>query len=171
MPVPTWDGQLLSGRHTVVLRTNHGDITLELNADAAPRTVTNFIVLAKGGYYEGVTFHRVIPGFMIQGGDPTGTGAGGESIYGDRFDDEIDAHSALYKHGYKKGVVAMANAGPDTNGSQFFIMDADNGLPPAYTIFGHVTDGQSTVRNIAKCARDRHDKPREAVTFTVEVKQ
>jgi cyclophilin family peptidyl-prolyl cis-trans isomerase len=169
MPSINWDGNLLSGKHTVIVHTNHGDITLELNADAAPRTVTNFVTLAKNGYYEGVTFHRVIPSFMIQGGDPTGTGAGGESIYGDRFDDEIDAHSALYKHGYKKGVVAMANAGPNTNGSQFFIMDADNGLPPAYTIFGHVTNGQATVRSIAKCARDRNDKPREAVTFTVEV--
>ncbi|MDB4978111.1 MAG: peptidyl-prolyl cis-trans isomerase [Candidatus Peribacteria bacterium] len=165
-----WDGKILTGKHTVVLKTSQGDITLELNADAAPRTVTNFVTLAKAGYYNGLTFHRVIPGFMIQGGDPNGNGSGGESIYGQKFNDEISNAPDLYTTGYKKGVVAMANAGPNTNGSQFFIMESDYGLSPDYTIFGKVTAGQDTVSKIAAVPRDANDMPGKPVTFTVTVK-
>ena len=108
-----------------VIRTNHGTIRLELLEEDAPKTTENFMMLAERGYYNGVIFHRVIKGFMIQGGDPTGTGRGGESAWGGRFADEINPSSALYQRGYKVGTVAMANAGPNTNGSQFFIMHVD----------------------------------------------
>ena len=167
----TWDGKLLKGKHTVVLKTSKGDITLELDADTAPKTATNFITLAKNGYYDNLTFHRVIPGFMIQGGDPTGNGTGGQSIYGEMFADEIDMSSAVTKNGYKAGVIAMANRGPNTNSSQFFIMDKNYPLPPNYTIFGHVTAGQSVVSAIANVDRDpTNDMPKQKVTFTVTVK-
>ncbi len=165
--VPKWDGKLLTGKQIVILVTSMGNITLELDADVAPKTVTNFVTLAKAGYYDDVTFHRVIPDFMIQGGDPDGTGAGGASIYGPEFADEINPNSPLYKTGYAEGVVAMANRGPNTNGSQFFIMDQDNQLPPNYTIFGHVLNGQDVVRKIATVNRDQADKPLEPVTFRV----
>lgn len=166
----TWDGKMLKGKQTVVLCTSMGDIKLELDADAAPKTVTNFLALSGSGYYTNLTFHRVIPGFMIQGGDPTGNGKGGKSIYGEMFEDEIDASSDLYKTGYKAGVLAMANRGPNTNGSQFFIMDADYPLPPNYTIFGHVTENQSVVSAIARVDRNPgNDMPREKVTFKVVV--
>lgn len=165
-----WDGKLVSGKHSVLLETSMGAITVELNADAAPKTVTNFMALASSGFYNGLTFHRVIPGFMIQGGDPNGDGTGGASIYGERFEDEIDASSAVYKRGYKKGVMAMANAGPNTNGSQFFIMETDYPLPPNYTIFGNVTSGQDVVSAIANVDRSRvNDMPTTPVTFTVKV--
>ena len=166
----TWDGTIVSGTHIVTLKTSKGDVTLELNADAAPKTVTSFMALASSGYYNGLTFHRVIPGFMIQGGDPNGNGTGGRSIFGDTFEDEINATSALYKTGYKAGVIAMANRGPNTNGSQFFIMDADYPLPPNYTIFGHVTAGQEVVHSIATVDRDpSNDMPTKAVTFSVTI--
>ncbi len=169
--VAPWDGTYLTGKHTVVLKTNKGDITLSLDASAAPKTVTNFITLAKAGFYNGLTFHRVIDGFMIQGGDPNGNGTGGGSIYGPTFADEIKADAPLYKTGYKAGVIAMANRGPDTNGSQFFIMQKDYPLPSSYTIFGRVTAGQSIVDTIAKVPSDpTTNKPNEPVTFTVEVK-
>lgn len=161
---------LLSGKHLVTLKTSKGNIELELDADMAPKTVTNFIVHAKEGYYDGLIFHRVIPGFMIQGGDPNGTGTGGESIYGDTFEDEIDPTDSVYAGGYKQGAIAMANRGPDTNGSQFFIMDADYGLPPSYTIFGRVIKGQEVVTAIARVERDGRDKPLTPVTFTPTVK-
>lgn len=164
-----FDGKLLSGKHTVILKTSEGDITVELDADAAPKTTTNFVVLAQSGYYEGLTFHRVIPGFMIQGGDPSGNGTGGDSVYGDTFEDETDDTNALMAKGYKAGVMAMANRGPDTNGSQFFIMDADYPLPPNYTIFGMVTDGQKVVNTIARVEKDGNDRPAAPVTFTVEI--
>ena len=160
-----WDGKLLKGLHKVVLETSEGDITLELNADASPRTVTNFVTHAKNGYYDHLTFHRVIPGFMIQGGDPKGDGTGGASIYGRSFDDEIANAPGLYRVGYHKGVVAMANAGPNTNGSQFFIMETDYPLPPRYTIFGKVTNGQNVVSAIASVGRDADDMPSKPVTF------
>jgi cyclophilin family peptidyl-prolyl cis-trans isomerase len=96
---------------------------------------------------------------MIQGGDPTGTGRGGESAWGGRFNDEIDSSSALYQRGYKAGTVAMANAGPNTNGSQFFIMHNDYPLPPNYTIFGRVGEGQEVVNAIANSKTDRNDRP------------
>ncbi len=165
-----WDGKILKGKHTVTLKTSMGDITLELNADASPKTVTNFVTLAKSGFYDGLTFHRVIPGFMIQGGDPNGNGTGGKSIYGPEFDDEITNAPELYDIGYKKGVLAMANSGPNTNGSQFFIMDSDYGLPPNYTIFGKVLSGQDVVSAIARVPRGANDRPKEEVTFTVKVK-
>ena len=149
---------------TAVIQTNKGTIKFELLESDAPKTTENFIKLAERGYYDGVIFHRVISGFMIQGGDPTGTGRGGESAWGGRFNDEIEASSALYQRGYKKGTVAMANAGPNTNGSQFFIMHADYPLPPSYTIFGRVTDGLDIVDSIATTETDRGDKP------TAEVK-
>ena len=142
-----------------VIKTNLGTIRFELLEADAPKTTENFITLAEKGYYDGVIFHRVIKGFMIQGGDPTGTGRGGQSAWGGRFDDEINPRSAVYQRGYKAGTVAMANAGPNTNGSQFFIMHADYPLPPSYTIFGKVTEGQDVVDTIATTARDRNDKP------------
>jgi cyclophilin family peptidyl-prolyl cis-trans isomerase len=144
---------------TAVIQTNKGTIRFELLEDEAPKTSENFITLAQRGYYNGIIFHRVIKGFMIQGGDPTGTGRGGESAGGGRFADEIDPSSAVYQRGYKAGTVAMANAGPNTNGSQFFIMDVDYPLPPNYTIFGRVTEGQDVVNAIASSKRDSSDRP------------
>ena len=148
---------------TAAIQTNHGTIRFELLESDAPKTTENFITLAERGYYDGVIFHRVIKGFMIQGGDPTGTGRGGESAWGGRFNDEIDSSSALYQRGYKKGTVAMANAGPNTTGSQFFIMHADYPLPPSYTIFGRVTDGLDVVDKIATTETDRSDRPSSEV--------
>ncbi len=145
------------------IQTNKGTIRFELLESDAPKTTENFITLAERGYYDGVIFHRVIKGFMIQGGDPTGTGRGGEAAKGGRFNDEIDSSSAVYQRGYKKGTVAMANAGPNTNGSQFFIMHADYPLPPSYTIFGRVTDGLDVVDAIGTSETDRSDKPVSAV--------
>ncbi len=143
-----------------VIETDHGTIEIEFYRKDAPKTVENFVQLAKKGYYNGVLFHRVIGGFMIQGGDPTGTGGGGESIYGQRFDDETNANSDLYKTGYKRGVVAMANAGPNTNGSQFFIMHKDYALPPNYTIFGKVVKGIETVDKITAQPTGPGDRPK-----------
>ena len=123
-----------------IIKTNKGDIQLELNPAEAPMTVNNFVSLARDGYYDGGTFHCVVPGFVIQGGDPTGTGTGGP---GYKFQDEA------VKRPYKAGTVAMANAGPHTNGSQFFICLEDQpGLPPNYTIFGVTVAGMDVVRNI-----------------------
>jgi cyclophilin family peptidyl-prolyl cis-trans isomerase len=136
------------GRHAVI-ETDKGSIELELLPDAAPRAVENFRLLAEHGYYDGVTFHRVVEGFMIQGGDPSGDGTGGESAWGGYFDDELDPQSALYRDGYRRGIVAMANAGPNTNGSQFFIMHRDYDLAPNYVIFARVTSGMSVVDAIA----------------------
>ena len=148
-----------------VIQTNKGTIRFELLETDAPKTTENFITLAQKGFYDGVIFHRVIKGFMIQGGDPTGTGRGGQSAWGGRFNDEIDAKSPVYQRGYKKGTVAMANAGPNTNGSQFFIMHVDYPLPPSYTIFGRVTEGQDVVDAIATTDRDQNDRPRADVTM------
>ena len=141
-----------------VIQTNHGTIRFELLEDAAPKTTENFITLAEKGYYDGVVFHRIIKGFMIQGGDPTGTGRGGQSAWGGRFDDEINPASNLYKKGYRAGTVAMANAGPNTNGSQFFIMHVQYPLPPNYTIFGQVIEGQEAVNAIACCPTGPNDQ-------------
>jgi cyclophilin family peptidyl-prolyl cis-trans isomerase len=150
---------------TAVIRTNHGTIRFELLEAEAPKTTENFISFAARGYYNDVIFHRVIKGFMIQGGDPTGTGRGGESVWGGRFADEIEASSPLYQRGYKTGTVAMANAGPNTNGSQFFIMHVDYPLPPKYTIFGRVSEGQEVVDAIASTPTDAQDRPRSPVTM------
>ena len=147
------------------IKTNKGTIRFELLETEAPKTTENFIKLAERGYYDGVIFHRVIKGFMIQGGDPTGTGRGGEAAAGGRFADEINRSSALYQGPYKKGTVAMANAGPNTNGSQFFIMHADYPLPPSYSKFGQVIEGQEIVDAIAEVERDRNDRPRQDVVM------
>jgi cyclophilin family peptidyl-prolyl cis-trans isomerase len=136
-----------------------GTIRFELLEEDAPKTTENFRLLAEKGYYDGVIFHRVIKGFMIQGGDPTGTGRGGESASGGRFKDEINASSPLYQGKYEAGTVAMANAGPNTNGSQFFIMHTDYPLPPSYTKFGRVIEGQDVVDAIATTPTGAGDKP------------
>lgn len=133
--------QLEDGKdYQAILHTNKGDMTIDLLEDEAPATVNNFVFLAEQGYYTNVPFHRVIKSFMIQTGDPTGTGAGGP---GYRFADEPVTRD------YVRGTVAMANAGPNTNGSQFFIMHQDNPLPKNYTIFGELTDGADTLDAIA----------------------
>src|SRR4026208_1065660 len=144
---------------TAAIQTNKGTIKVELLESDAPKTTENFITLAEKGYYDGVIFHRVIKDFMIQGGDPTGTGRGGESAWGGRFNDEINCGSEVYQTGYKAGTMAMANAGPNTNGSQFFIMHVDYPLPPSYTIFGRVTEGQDVVNAIATTPTGPGDRP------------
>jgi len=148
---------------TAEIQTNKGTIKFELLEQDASKTTENFRLLAEKGYYDGVIFHRVIKGFMIQGGDPTGTGRGGQSAWGGRFADEINPSSEVYRRGYKSGTVAMANAGPNTNGSQFFIMHVDYALPPSYTIFGRVTEGQDIVNAIASSETDRNDRPASEV--------
>ncbi len=221
----------LTGKHTVILHTSKGDITLELDANAAPKTVTNFVLLAKAGYYDNLTFHRVINNFMIQGGDPSGNGTGGESVFGPTFEDEINAdsyglqnikvkdvaqgqqippgmenlslkdvytqqgmhfNSSLKSIPMARGIIAMANRGPDTNGSQFFILQSDapaKDLSGKYTVFGKVTSGMDVVDAIAGVETEAmknkkenpncdgmgqggcgEDKPVVPVTFTVEVK-
>lgn len=197
------------GKYTVTLKTSKGDITLTLDADAAPKTVTNFVTRAERGSYDNLTFHRVIDDFMIQGGDPLGTGAGGESIFGATFEDEINAESyGLHeKHlqdvsddplppemqqmtlkqyyelqGYHynsnlkslpmvRGAIAMANRGPNTNGSQFFIIQGESTpwLEGKHTVFGNVTSGIEVVDMIAKVPTGAGGKPLEPITFTVEV--
>lgn len=149
-----------------VIETNKGTIRVELLEDAAPKTTENFRLLAERGYYDGIIFHRVIKGFMIQGGDPQGSGRGGESAWGGKFADEINASSALYQGPYEAGTLAMANAGPNTNGSQFFIMHVDYPLPPNYTKFGKVIEGQDVVNQIATSPTDRNDKPTSPITMT-----
>lgn len=126
----------------------YGDIKVELYDEDAPKTVENFLRLTDKGYYDGVIFHRVSKGFVIQGGDPTGTGSGGESAWGGTFEDELNPNTASYKAGYTKGVLAMANRGANTNSSQFFIMLDDVPLPHNYTIFGKVVAGQDVVDKI-----------------------
>ena len=148
--------------HIVTIKTNKGEIKFETYDADAPKTVENFITLANKKFYDGVIFHRVIDGFMIQGGDPTGTGTGGP---GYKFADELNPQTESYKNGYKKGTVAMANAGPNTNGSQFFIMVADYPLPNSYTIFGKVIAGQEVADAIAKVAKNGSDKPLENVVM------
>ena len=140
------------------LHTNHGEIEFELFDDDAPQTVENFTKLARDGFYDGVIFHRVIPDFMIQGGDPTGTGRGGP---GYQFDDEFNQHKVV------RGAFAMANAGPNTNGSQFFIVTADETpwLDGKHTVFGRVTNGMDVVDKISNVQTDASDKPREDVTI------
>ena len=171
------------------IKTNHGDIVIQLFPEEAPMTVENFVRLAQTGYYDGVTFHRVISDFMIQGGDPEGTGAGGQSIWGHNFEDEFS--NELFN---LRGALSMANAGPNTNGSQFFIVQNKNmpkrfiqqlrdaqypeevvkaykqgGTPwldHRHTVFGHVTEGMDVVDEIAKVAKDGNDKPLEDVVIT-----
>ncbi|MDD5041134.1 MAG: peptidylprolyl isomerase [Candidatus Peribacteraceae bacterium] len=168
-PAPAgFDGTLLTGKHTVILHTSLGDVTLELDADSAPQTVTNFVVLGRTGYYNGLTFHRVIKDFMIQGGDPNGNGTGGESIFGPTFDDETTNNPIPLV----RGVIAMANRGPNTNGSQFFIITRADGTPwllGKHTPFGHVTEGLEVVDTISTVSVGANEKPVDPVTFTVEV--
>lgn len=175
------------------IKTNHGEIVIQLFPEQAPKTVENFVGLAKKGYYDGVIFHRVINDFMIQGGDPTGTGMGGESIWGVPFEDEFS--NELFNI---RGALSMANAGPATNGSQFFIVQNQNvpaqmagqmeaaGYPKEiiaayenggtpwldhrHTVFGQVTSGMDVVDEIATVERDMADKPKEDVVIkTVEI--
>ncbi|ATP35322.1 peptidylprolyl isomerase [Ligilactobacillus salivarius] len=175
------------------IKTNHGEIVIQLFPEQAPKTVENFVGLAKKGYYDGVIFHRVINDFMIQGGDPTGTGMGGESIWGAPFEDEFS--NELFNI---RGALSMANAGPATNGSQFFIVQNQNvpaqmagqmeaaGYPKEiiaayknggtpwldhrHTVFGQVTSGMDVVDEIAAVERDMADKPKEDVVIeTVEI--
>lgn len=148
--------------HMITLDTNYGEIVIETYDADAPNTVKNFVTLAEKGFYNGLTFHRVIKGFMIQGGDPNGNGTGGP---GYQFADELNPNTDSYKAGYRKGVVAMANAGPNTNGSQFFIMHQDYPLPNNYTIFGHVISGQDVVDKIANVKTGASDKPVSPVTM------
>ena len=136
------------GRHAVI-ETDKGPIEIEFFADQQPKAVENFRLLAEHGYYDGLTFHRVVKGFMIQGGDPLGNGTGGESAWGPPFADDIDPNSQLYRDGYRRGLVAYANSGPNTNGSQFFIMHDDYPLPPNYVIFARVTSGMNVVDALA----------------------
>jgi cyclophilin family peptidyl-prolyl cis-trans isomerase len=150
--------------YSATIETSKGSITVDLFAERATKTVNNFVFLAREGFYDGVIFHRVIEQFMIQGGDPTGTGTGGP---GYRFEDELEA---AREHGYPRGTLAMANAGPNTNGSQFFIVHRDAGLPPQYSVFGEVTEGIDVVDAIATTPTDASDRPHEDVTIqSVEV--
>jgi cyclophilin family peptidyl-prolyl cis-trans isomerase len=140
-----------------VLETDKGTIEIELLPGAAPKTVENFRLLAERGFYNGLTFHRIVKGFMIQGGDPRGDGRGGESAWGGTFDDEIQRESPLYQRGagYKRGIVAMANRGPNTNTSQFFIIHQDHPMAPNYTIFGQVKQGMEVVDALAELPTQR----------------
>jgi peptidyl-prolyl cis-trans isomerase B (cyclophilin B) len=140
------------------LHTTHGDVVVELFDDDAPKTVGNFVTLAKDGYYDGLTFHRVIPDFMIQGGCPRGDGTGGP---GYEFEDEPNDHSVVH------GALAMANRGPNTNGSQFFIVTAEAApwLDGKHTVFGRVTEGMDVVERISELPRDSHDRPEERVAI------
>jgi peptidyl-prolyl cis-trans isomerase B (cyclophilin B) len=140
------------------LHTNHGAIAIELFDDDAPKTVENFLKLAREGFYDGVIFHRVIPDFMIQGGDPTGTGSGGP---GYQFEDEFNDRKVV------RGALAMANAGPNTNGSQFFIVttEAASWLDGKHTVFGTVTGGMDVVDAISALETDGRDRPRTDVTI------
>jgi len=140
------------------LHTNHGQIEIELFDEDAPKTVENFLKLARDGFYDGVIFHRVIPDFMIQGGDPTGTGTGGP---GYTFEDEFNDHKVA------RGALAMANAGPNTNGSQFFVVTAEATpwLDGKHTVFGRVTNGMDVVDEISNVDTDSSDKPREAAVI------
>ncbi|BDY13364.1 peptidylprolyl isomerase [Hydrogenimonas cancrithermarum] len=148
-------------KHPLVkLQTNMGDIVLEIRSDWAPLASENFLQHVKEGYYDGVPFHRIIRGFMIQGGDPTGTGRGGDSIWHKPFRDEF-APNVVFD---RPGILAMANAGPNTNRSQFFItVGRAPWLNGHYTIFGVVKEGMETVYNISKVSTDRRDRPRKPV--------
>jgi cyclophilin family peptidyl-prolyl cis-trans isomerase len=143
-------------RHSATIRTSCGEIAVELYSQEAPRTANNFAFLAAQGFYDATVIHRVVPGFVVQMGDPTGTGSGGP---GYRFGDEL---SAARNRGYERGTLAMANAGPDTNGSQFFICLDRVGLPPQYSVFGEVTSGMDVVDRIATVPL-RGESPRETV--------
>ena len=158
----------ISKKYTAVIKTSMGDMSIEFFTEDAPMTVNNFINLSRDGYYDNVIFHRVISGFMIQGGDPSGTGHGEMGKYpGYKFEDELNNQRS-----YDKGILAMANAGPDTNGSQFFFMHVDYPLPYQYTIFGFVTEGLDVIDKIASVETGDGDKPiNDVVIETIEVKE
>jgi cyclophilin family peptidyl-prolyl cis-trans isomerase len=153
--------------YTATIDTTKGKIVLELFPKEAPKTVNSFVFLAREKFFDGTIFHRVIPGFMIQGGDPTGTGRDGP---GYQFENENQNTTRTFD----TGIVGMANAGPNTNGSQFFIMDAPSQLPPHdYTIFGKVKEGQDVVHAIATAPRNAEDRPNEKIemkSVTIEEK-
>ncbi|MEP0860003.1 MAG: peptidylprolyl isomerase [Ignavibacterium sp.] len=145
-----------------IIQTNMGTIELELFADKTPKTVENFVGLANKGYYNGVIFHRVIDNFMIQGGDPTGTGRGGQSLWGGKFEDEFVPE---LKHD-SEGILSMANAGPNTNGSQFFItLVPTPWLDGRHTVFGKVIKGMDVVKAIGKVPRNQQDRPLKDVVM------
>ena len=146
-------------RYTAQMETSMGSLTIALDPVAAPKTVNNFVFLAREGYYDGVIFHRIIQGFVIQGGDPTGTGRGGP---GYRFEDELPSAGR-----YELGSLAMANAGPNTNGSQFFIISGPSGmnLPPQYSLFGKVVKGLEVVDQMEKVKTGPGDKPVQDVVI------
>ncbi|MCG1010083.1 peptidylprolyl isomerase [Salinicoccus sp. ID82-1] len=189
MSYPQLSSEVGSNEVQAVIETNHGDVKVKLFKDIAPKTVENFTTHAKNGYYDGQIFHRVIKDFMIQGGDPTGTGMGGESIYGGSFEDEFSTEAFnLY------GALSMANAGPGTNGSQFFIVQAkavpaqmlsqlegagypaeiieayekQGGTPwldQRHTVFGHVIEGMDVVEKIADVKKGPQDRPMQDVVI------
>lgn len=158
-----------SGDEIVRLKTNFGDVVLRFFPSEAPKAVENFVTHCRNGYYDGITFHRVIRNFMIQGGDPKGTGSGGKSIWGREFENEISP-----KLSHLVGAISMANAGPDTNGSQFFIVQGRDQkfLDGDYSVFGQVIEGQEVVDAIADLPVDRNDRPRTPAVIekaTVEI--
>jgi peptidylprolyl isomerase/peptidyl-prolyl cis-trans isomerase B (cyclophilin B) len=164
MTKPTWTSppamEIDPARtYRAALETSHGTIQIDLFAAQAPRTVNNFVFLARQGFFDGLTFHRVIPGFVIQGGDPKGTGAGDA---GYEFEDEL-----ANDLDYRTGTLAMANAGPNTNGTQFFIVDGPRGeaLPKNYSIFGRVSDGMDVVHSIAGVRTGQQDRPIDEVSI------
>ena len=152
----------------VVLETNQGKVEIALMPEVAPKACENFIGLVEKGYYDGLVFHRVIKGFMIQGGDPTGSGMGGESIWGKKFGDELDKKVQFDA----PGILAMANAGPNTNGSQFFITTAKTPwLNMHHTIFGKVISGYDIVQKIERTATDPSDRPVTEQKFKTYLKK
>lgn len=192
---PQLSKEVAANEALVVMNTNHGAIKIKLFPEQAPKTVENFLTHAENGYYDGIIFHRVIEDFMIQGGDPTGTGMGGESIFGDTFEDEFSME--LFN---LRGALSMANAGPGTNGSQFFIVqnssapasakqmkdggwpeeiaeayEANGGTPhldQKHTVFGQVIEGMDTVDAIANVKKGAQDKPVEDVVIeSIEILQ
>ncbi len=153
-----------AGEQIVVMETSKGTIKIQLFPEYAPKTVENFVGLIEKGYYDGLIFHRVIPDFMIQGGDPEGTGRGGESLWGGKFEDEFSPNL----HNIR-GALSMANAGPNTNGSQFFIVQKEGGTPwldDRHSVFGQVFEGMDIVDEIANADRDPADKPLEDINMT-----
>ena len=163
---PQQDAQNYAGP-VAPFKTTLGDIQVKLFADLAPKTVENFVTHAKNGYYDNGIFHRVIKDFMVQGGDPNGTGMGGESIWGGSFEDEFSD-----KLRNVRGALSMANAGPNTNGSQFFIVQTEETpwLNGKHTVFGQVISDMAVVDKIAGVAVDMYDKPKENVTInTIEI--
>lgn len=158
----TNQNQIKNFMHKITIETNKGTIVFETYDKDAPKTVQNFIDLANKGFYNNLIFHRVIKNFMIQGGDPNGTGTGGP---GYTFADELDPTTESYAAGYVRGTVAMANSGPNTNGSQFFIMHQDTPLPHNYSIFGKVTKGIEIVDAIANSATGANDRPVDSIVM------